>query len=108
MERKLIEKLVNKALPQMEFSLGALMPQAYVDLIKIGLDERLSAAEKKQGMSKLLRGELSDPLAKQLNQRVDCSFIPEALEGKVLKVVAQKLVDEFIESAVHDGDGALK
>lgn len=34
-------------------------------------------------MSALLRGELSEPLASQLNERVDCSFIPEGIEGKV-------------------------
>ncbi|CAM9696845.1 unnamed protein product [Hapterophycus canaliculatus] len=56
-------------------------------------------------MSKILRGQLSSPLSKQLNERVDLSFIPEAIEGKVLKVVANKLVDEFIESAVRGGDG---
>ncbi|CAN0293873.1 unnamed protein product [Scytosiphon promiscuus] len=90
----------------MEFSLSELMPQAYVSLIKIGLDESLTAAEKKEGMSEQLRSELSGPLSKQINERVDCSFIPEALEGKVLKVVANKLIDEFVESAVHGGDGA--
>lgn len=31
----------------------------------------------------MLRGELADPLARQLNERVDCSYIPEGIEGKV-------------------------
>lgn len=59
-------------------------------------------------MSEHLRAELSDPLSKQLNDRVDCSFIPEAIEGKMLKVVANKLVDQFIESAVSGGSGEPK
>lgn len=35
-----------KVVPQMEFSLHALMPEAYVKLIKIGLNESLTAAER--------------------------------------------------------------
>ncbi|CAM9906941.1 unnamed protein product [Hapterophycus canaliculatus] len=108
MERSFIEKLVNKVVPQMELSLQAFMPEAYVELIKVGLNESLSAAERKEAMSELLRGQLSDPLSKQLNERVDCSFIPEPIEGKVLKIVANKLVDEFVESAVQGGDGEPK
>ncbi|CAM9108135.1 unnamed protein product, partial [Ectocarpus fasciculatus] len=99
-ERNAIEKFVDQAVPAMEPSLMALMPAAYVDLIKIALDETLAAAERKERMSELLRGELAVPLSRQLNERVDCSYIPESMEGKVLKIVAEKMVNEMVKSAV--------
>eukprot|EP00903_Cladosiphon_okamuranus_P012386 g11608.t1 len=104
-ERKAIEKLVDKVVPEMEPSLNAILPPAYVELIKIALKERLTHEQRKERMSKILREELSAPFASQLNERVDCSFIPESIEGKVLKVVANKLVDEFVESALDKDDG---
>ncbi|CAN0493953.1 unnamed protein product [Ectocarpus sp. 12 AP-2014] len=99
-ERKVIEKFVDQAVPAMEPSLSALMPPAYVDLVKVVLDETLTAAERKERMSELLRGELAVPLSRQLNERVDCSYIPESMEGKVLKIVAEKMVNEIVASAV--------
>ncbi|CAB1098715.1 unnamed protein product [Ectocarpus sp. CCAP 1310/34] len=99
-ERRFIENFVDQAVPAMEPSLSALMPPAYVDLVKVALDETLTAAERKECMSALLRGELAVPLSKQLNERVDVSYIPESMEGKVLKVVAEKMVNEIVAAAV--------
>eukprot|EP00904_Undaria_pinnatifida_P010692 jgi/Undpi1/6753/HiC_scaffold_21.g09232.m1 len=101
-EEAIIKKLVNKLAPKVEPALLAIMPTVYVTCIKLALNERLSLKERRSQISDLLRAELSVPLSRELNERVDCSFMPEKIEGKVLKVVANKVIDEFVEWTVGE------
>ena len=57
----------------------------------MALDERHDIKARRKSISTMLRGELSEPLTRQLNERVDCSIIPEKWEGKVLKIVSNKV-----------------
>lgn len=59
--------------------------------IKAALDETHSIKSRRKHISTLLRAELSEPLSRQLNERVDCSIIPEKWEGKILKLVSNKV-----------------
>lgn len=99
-EERGIAKLVDKILPQVEPALNMLMPTVYVTCIRLALNEELSLKERRDQISDIMRNELADPLAKQLNEHIDCSNIPEGLEGKVLKVVANKMIDNFVEWTV--------
>ena len=101
-EEAIIKKLVNKIAPKVEPALLAIMPTVYVTCVKLALDESLSLEERRSQISDLLRTELSVPLSRELNERVDCSFMPEKIEGKVLKVVANKVIDEFVEWTVGE------
>lgn len=78
------------------------MPDVYVRCIKLALNEDIHLKERKDQISDLLRGELSDPLTRQLNERVDCSILPENLEGQVLKIVSNKIIDKFVEWTVGE------
>lgn len=101
-EEAIIKKLVNKIAPKVEPALLAIMPTVYVTCIKLALNESLSVKERRSQISDLLRAELSVPLSRELNERVDCSLVPEKIEGKVLKVVANKVIDEFVEWTVGE------
>ncbi|CAM9916256.1 unnamed protein product [Ectocarpus sp. 12 AP-2014] len=107
-ERRLIEKLVDKIMPKVEPSMQAIMPDVYVRCIKKALDETETIKNRRKHISTILRGELSEPLTRQLNERVDCSGIPEKWEGKVLKLVSNKVIDEFVEWTVGEVDERLR
>ena len=96
----LITKLVDKVEPKVEPSLLAIMPAVYVACIKLALDEEVPIRERKDRISELLRAELAEPLARELNERVDAKMVPEKIEGAVLKVVSKKVIDEFVEWTV--------
>lgn len=100
MEDGIIKSLVDKVLPEVEPSLLTLVPAAYVACIKIALDDQVSLVEKKTHIAALLRAELAEPLSKELNKRVDLFLIPEGMEGKALKVVADKIIDEIVEKTI--------
>lgn len=59
--------------------------------IKIALNETQSIKERRDNIARHLRGELSAPLTRELNERLDCKIIPEKWEGKVLAIVANKV-----------------
>ncbi|CAM9791514.1 unnamed protein product, partial [Scytosiphon promiscuus] len=107
-EGRLIEKFVDRVLPKVEPSMNAIMPQIYVRCIKLALNEAHSIKDRRKEISRILRGELSEPLTRQLNERVDCSIVPEKWEGKVLKVVSDKVIDEFVEWTVSEVDERLR
>jgi hypothetical protein len=73
------------------------MPRAYLESLKIALSEHVSLAERRSQITGIMRAELSGPLATELNARVDASMIPENVEGKVLRVVADEIVEEFVK-----------
>lgn len=101
-EERLIAKLVDKLVPKVEPSLLAIIPEVYVMCIKLALDENIPIKERRKSISDKLRAELSEPLSRQLNERVDCSMIPERVEGQVLKIVANKVIDQFVDWTVGE------
>lgn len=103
-EERMIERMVDRIMPQVEPSLNFLLPEVYVRCLKIALDETLHIKKRRENISEILRGELADPLAKALNERVDCSILPEAIEGQVLKIVANKIIDKFVKWTVGEID----
>lgn len=107
-EERMIEKIMDKIEPHVEPALGRLMPEVYLTCIKLALNEELHVKERRKLISKLLRGELAGPLSRELNERVDIRFIPERLEGMLLKVVANKVIDEFVDTTVGGVDDFLK
>ncbi|CAM9811308.1 unnamed protein product [Pylaiella littoralis] len=107
-EARLIETFVDKILPKVEPSLQAIMPAIYVRCIKIALNETQSIKERRDNIARHLRGELSAPLTRELNERLDCKIIPEKWEGKVLAIVANKVIDEFVEWTVGEVDEHLR
>lgn len=103
-EGRMIENLVDRILPNVEPALLVIIPEIYVQCIRLALNERLPIHERRDQISDLMRGELSEPLARQLNERVDMSIVPENLEGTVLKVVANKVIDRFVQWTVGEMD----
>lgn len=99
-EERMIQRIVETISPMVEPSLKMLMPDIYVTCIKLALNEELSRKEREEQISDIMRGELSDPLTHQLNERVDLRFVPEGLEGVMLKIVSNKIIDEFVERTV--------
>ena len=55
-------------------------------------------------ISSILRVHIGEPLAKELNRRVDVGFVPERLEGKVFEAISNKFVDGFVEWTVGEID----
>lgn len=107
-ESKLIDKFVDAINPHVEPSLGAIMPRVYLNAIKTALDEKMSVRDRKDKISRLLRGELAEPLALQLNERIDSGILPEQVEGKVLGLVANQIIEEFVEWTVGQVDEQLE
>lgn len=106
-EGRVIRKLVSKLNGELEPSLGAIMPAAYLSVLKIALCERRSVAERRDAVTRILRAELSAPLADALNERVDSSLLPENVEGTVLRLVADEVVEEFCHMIIGEIDEAF-
>lgn len=106
-EEHYIEKLIEKIIPNVEPALDMLIPTIYITCIKLALDENLSLKERRSQITDILREELSEPLSRELNERVDISMIPEGLEGQVLKIVANKVLGEFVEWTVGEVEDKL-
>lgn len=101
-EERMISKIVDKIVPKVEPSLLAIMPTVYVNCIKLALDETIPLKDRRNQISDQLRAELSEPLARELNERIDIPVLPEGLEGKLLNVVSNKVIDEFVEWTVGE------
>ena len=106
-EERIIDKFVDRVAPVLEPSLLAIMPAVYVACIKLALDEKMPLQERKDRISELMRAELAGPLARELNLRVDVKLVPEKMEGAFLKVVSNRVLDEFVESIVGRGSKNL-
>eukprot|EP00667_Euglena_gracilis_P031398 EG_transcript_45390 len=96
-EANVIRKAVNTLNEAMEPSLRAIMQEDYVQVIRLCLDDKLTANEKLPKIAALLKKNLSAPLTGELNKRVDIPHLPESMEGWFLA----KAVDEMIEEAVE-------
>lgn len=103
-EAKLIDKFVDVINPEVEPSLAAIIPRVYVDAVKVALSEHISLRERREKISRLLRSELANPLARELNSRIDSGILPENVEGKVLGAVANQIIEEFVEWTVGELD----
>lgn len=80
------------------------MPRSvYLRSLKIALDEDKSKNVRQREIRDLMRAEFSEPLATELNSRVDMSLIPEEVEGKVLTVVADEIVEQFVKIIMYVG-----
>eukprot|EP00173_Palmaria_palmata_P004614 Plantae.Rhodophyta-Palmaria_palmata.ctg6638.p2 GENE.Plantae.Rhodophyta-Palmaria_palmata.ctg6638~~Plantae.Rhodophyta-Palmaria_palmata.ctg6638.p2 ORF type:complete len:136 (-),score=47.43 Plantae.Rhodophyta-Palmaria_palmata.ctg6638:292-699(-) len=107
-EAKLIDKFVDKINDHLEPALRACMPDVYLVSLKIALDENKSKKVRQLEIRDLMRAEFSEPLSSELNARVDMSLIPEEAEGKVLKVVADEIVEQFVKIVIGEIDEALE
>ncbi|CAM9930786.1 unnamed protein product [Laminaria digitata] len=102
MEGRLIDNVMDRVVPELESSLLGLMPSVYVSCIKLALAEAVPLDERKERIADMLRAELSAPLTKVLNERIDMTLVPEHLEGVVLKVVSDKMIDLYVEWTVGE------
>lgn len=83
---EIIRKLVERINPAIEPSLRVIMPDIYVECIRIALQEGVSAAQRREQISERLCGELEPGLTRELNERVDSSLVPDRWEDDLLKV----------------------
>lgn len=83
-------------------------PSAYMQSLKIALNERLSKRDRQNQIRDIMRAEFSAPLARELNNRVDVSLVPEEMEGTILKVVSDEVIEEFVKVIVGEIDEALE
>ena len=102
LEERIIDKIVDRVAPKVEPALLSILPTVYVTCIKLALDEAVPLDERKDRISDMLRAELSDPLTKELNERIDMTLVPEKIEGVVLKVVSNKVISAFVEWTVGE------
>lgn len=107
-EARLIDKVIEKLAPQLEPAMRAICPKPYVDCLKIALTEGIPMSDRRQRITEIMQGELSDPLARELNENVDADLVPERLEGKLMKVLTNKLIEEFVEWTVGEIDEGLE
>lgn len=103
-EGRVIEKVIDTINPRIEPAMRALCPAPYVECLKIALKEGLSSNEKRKKISTILRGELEEPLAKRLAGNMDVALLSENAEEALMRVVAQKVIEEFVEWTVGEMD----
>ncbi len=107
-ESRLIEKVISTVTPVAEKSFRAFLPDCYVDCLKIALTETIPIEERRSQITTILQREIAQPLAIHLNENCDARFIPERLEAKMFKVIAEKLVEEMVEWCVGEIDDRLQ
>lgn len=104
---KIIAKLVSKISPHVEPALRAIMPEVYVDCLRIALTEGVPADDRRKQISDKLIGELEPGLTRGLDERIDSSFVPDMWEDNLLKLVSTKIIKEFVEWTVGELDEKL-
>lgn len=100
-EGKIIDKVIDTLNPKIEPALRAICPKPYVDCLKLALDENIPVQEKRKQISRILRGELEQPLAQHLSGSMDVALIPEDVEEALMRQVAEKVIEEFVEWTVE-------
>lgn len=108
MEGKIIGRVIDTLNPKMEPAMRAICPDPYVDCLKLALQEGVPADQKRREISRILRGELEEPLALQLAGSMDVALVPEHVEEGMMKVVAQKTIEEFVEWTVGEIDERMQ
>eukprot|EP00171_Calliarthron_tuberculosum_P012559 IDg12559t1 len=107
-EHRVIQKVVTKVAPLVEPALRNFLPTPYVDCMKIALCEEIPIVERRLQIATILRGEIAEPLSRELNERCDASLVPERLEGVLFKAISNKFVDEFVEWTVSEIDERMQ
>ena len=103
-EEEMVEKMFDRVMPHVEPSLSKILPEVWLNCIKLVLNEELDVKDKTDQISEMVRGEYSEPLSRELNERIDVSLIPEGIEGKMLKILSNKVLDEIVEWTVGEFD----
>eukprot|EP01025_Chloroclados_australasicus_P011571 TRINITY_DN1505_c0_g1_i1.p3 TRINITY_DN1505_c0_g1~~TRINITY_DN1505_c0_g1_i1.p3 ORF type:complete len:150 (+),score=25.98 TRINITY_DN1505_c0_g1_i1:216-665(+) len=101
-EGEWIGKLVDRINPSIAPALESILPMVYLECIRIALNEEMTSDQRRAEISQRLVAELNAPLAKQLNDRVDVSFIPESFEGTALEKVSEKIIQKFVKWTVGE------
>lgn len=103
-EGKIIEKVIDVLNPKIEPALRAICPDPYVDCLKIALTEGLPTEQKREQISRILKAELEEPLARELSGNLDIALVPEHVEEGLMKIFSQKTIEEFVEWTVGEID----
>lgn len=98
---------MDRIAPHVEPALRAIAPDVYVDALKIALSEDIAIEDRRSRIARILRGELGQPLTRELNERMDSSILSESMEEKALKVVSYKIIDELVDWTVGEIDEKL-
>ena len=99
---------MNRVNDKMEPSLRFIMPDVYVECLKIALTEGMSAAERRKQISEKMIAELEPGMTKALDERIDSRLIPDRWEDDLLRLVVKKVIREFVEWTVGELDEKLK
>lgn len=108
MEGRIISKVLDVLNPKLEPALRAICPAPYVECLKIALTEGVPVEEKRERISTILRDEMERPLARELSGNMDVALIPENVEEGVMRLVAQKTIEEFVEWTVGEVDERMQ
>lgn len=100
----MIAKVVERINPELEPSLLSVMPQINVDMLKLLLAEGMPLKARRARLVDLVHQQLAGPLTEALNERVDVSMLPERAEGKVMRKIVERLLEEVVEWSVNEVD----
>lgn len=103
-ESRLIAKVVERVNPELEPSLLSIMPSINVEMIKLLLAEGMPLKTRRARLVDLVHQQLAEPLTEALNERVDVSMLPERAEGKVMRKIVERLLEEVVEWSVSEVD----
>lgn len=107
-EGKIIKVVIDAINPRMEPALRAIIPNPYVECLKLAISETTPTKEKRTRISLILRNELEQPLAEQLAGSVDVAIVPEDVEERLMRVVAKKIIEELVEWTVGELDERMR
>lgn len=103
-ESRLIAKVVERINPELEPSLLRVMPKINVEMIKLLLAEGMPLKTRRARLVDLVHEQLAEPLTEALNERVDVSMLPERAEGKVMRKIVERLLEEMVDWSVSEVD----
>lgn len=103
-ESRLISKVVERINPELEPSLLSFMPEINVEMLKLLLAEGMPLKTRRARLVDLVHRQLAAPLTEALNERVDVSMLPERAEGKVMRKIVERLLEEAVEWSVNSVD----
>lgn len=104
---RIITKLVTKLNPHLEPALRSILPDIYVDCLRIALTEGVSADDRRKQITEKMIGEIEPGLTRGLNDRIDSSLVPDMWEDDLLSIVSKKVIKEFVEWTVGSLDEQL-
>lgn len=100
----MISKVVERINPELEPSLLSFMPEINVEMLKLLLAEGMPLKTRRARLVDLVHRQLAAPLTEALNERVDVSMLPERAEGKVMRKIVERLLEEAVEWSVNSVD----